>query len=59
MRRLWKGRLVLKGILDKENARIAREGGVDGVIVSNHGGCQLDGAVVPLGVLPAIAGTCR
>jgi len=55
MRRLWQGRLVLKGILDKEDARIARESGVDGVIVSNHGGRQLDGAVAPLRVLPAIA----
>ncbi|MBI4190000.1 MAG: alpha-hydroxy-acid oxidizing protein [Betaproteobacteria bacterium] len=54
MRRLWKGRLVIKGILDKEDARIARESGVDGVIVSNHGGRQLDGAVAPLRVLPGI-----
>ncbi len=54
MRRLWKGRLVLKGILDKNDARIARESGVDGVIVSNHGGRQLDGAVTPLRVLPGI-----
>ncbi len=38
MRRLWKGRLVLKGVLDPADARIARESGVDGVIVSNHGG---------------------
>ena len=54
MRRLWKGRLVLKGVLDKEDARIARESGVDGVIVSNHGGRQLDGASAPLRMLPAI-----
>lgn len=54
MRRLWKGRLVIKGILDKEDARIARENGVDGIIVSNHGGRQLDGAVAPLRVLPGI-----
>jgi L-lactate dehydrogenase (cytochrome) len=54
MRRLWQGRLVLKGILDQEDARIARESGVDGVIVSNHGGRQLDGAVAPLRVLPGI-----
>ncbi len=38
MRKLWKGRLVLKGVLAPEDARIARESGVDGVIVSNHGG---------------------
>ena len=54
MRRLWKGRLVLKGILDKNDARIARESGVDGIIVSNHGGRQLDGAIAPLRVLPGI-----
>lgn len=55
IRRLWKGRLVVKGILDKDDARIARESGADGIIVSNHGGRQLDGAVAPLRVLPAIA----
>src|SRR5258708_22612248 len=55
MRRLWKGRLVLKGVLDPEDARIARESGVDGVIVSNHGGRQLDGAAAPLRALPAVA----
>ncbi len=54
MRRLWKGRLLLKGILHKDEARIARESGVDGVIVSNHGGRQLDGAIAPLRVLPGI-----
>ena len=55
MRRLWKGRLVVKGILDQDDARIARESGADGIIVSNHGGRQLDGAVAPLRVLPGIA----
>jgi L-lactate dehydrogenase (cytochrome) len=55
IRRLWKGRLVVKGILDKEDADIARESGADGIIVSNHGGRQLDGAVAPLRVLPGIA----
>lgn len=55
VRQLWKGPLVLKGILDEEDARVARDLGVDGVIVSNHGGRQLDGAVAPLRVLPAIA----
>jgi L-lactate dehydrogenase (cytochrome) len=54
MRRLWKGRLVLKGVLDPEDARIARESGVDGVIVSNHGGRQLDGAMAPLRALPGV-----
>jgi L-lactate dehydrogenase (cytochrome) len=55
IRRRWKGRLVLKGILDKADARRARELGIDGIIVSNHGGRQLDGAVTPLRVLPGIA----
>jgi len=54
MRRLWKGRLVVKGILGKDDAKIARECGADGIIVSNHGGRQLDGAVAPLRVLPGI-----
>ena len=54
IRRLWKGRLVLKGVLNKDDARIARRSGVDGIIVSNHGGRQLDGAAAPLRVLPAI-----
>jgi L-lactate dehydrogenase (cytochrome) len=59
MRRMWKGRFVLKGILDADDSRIARESGVDGVIVSNHGGRQLDGATAPLRVLPAIAAQAK
>ena len=55
MRRLWKGNLVLKGVLNKEVARIARSSGVDGIIVSNHGGRQLDYSAAPLRVLPGIA----
>jgi L-lactate dehydrogenase (cytochrome) len=55
MRQLWRGRLVVKGVLDPEDARIARESGVDGVIVSNHGGRQLDGTVAPLRALPRVA----
>jgi len=54
MRRLWKGKLVVKGLLDKDDARIARASGADGIIVSNHGGRQLDGAIAPLRVLPGI-----
>lgn len=54
MRRLWKGKLVIKGILDKRDAVIAREHGCDGIIVSNHGGRQLDSASSPLRVLPGI-----
>ncbi|OGA50087.1 MAG: alpha-hydroxy-acid oxidizing enzyme [Betaproteobacteria bacterium RIFCSPLOWO2_12_FULL_62_13] len=55
IRRLWKGNLVIKGILSREDARLARESGADGIIVSNHGARQLDGAIAPLRALPAIA----
>lgn len=54
MRKLWNGRFVVKGILDPQDAARARDAGVDGVVVSNHGGRQLDGAVSPLRMLPAI-----
>ena len=50
----WQGRLVVKGIVSPQDVRIAREHGVDGVIVSNHGGRQLDGTVSPLRVLSAV-----
>ena len=55
IRKRWHGKLALKGVMNKEDARIARESGVDGVLVSNHGGRQLDGTVSPLRVLPEIA----
>ena len=54
IRRQWRGRLVLKGILAADDARLAADQGVDGIIVSNHGGRQLDGAATPLQVLPGI-----
>ena len=54
IRRRWKGRLVLKGILHQDDALRAREHGADGIILSNHGGRQLDGAVSPLQVLPGV-----
>jgi L-lactate dehydrogenase (cytochrome) len=54
MRARWKGRMLLKGILATADARKAREIGMDGIFVSNHGGRQLDGAVSPLQVLPEI-----
>lgn len=54
IRRQWKGALVIKGILSAEDAVMARHRGADGIIVSNHGGRQLDGAVAPLRVLPEI-----
>lgn len=54
IRRRWPGRLVLKGILSERDARRAVALGADGVIVSNHGGRQLDGAATPLEMLPRI-----
>ena len=55
LRATWRGPLVLKGILSPAEAREAVERGVDGVIVSNHGGRQLDGAIAGLDALPRIA----
>ena len=54
IRKLWKGPLVVKGVLSPEDARIAREVGVDGIVISNHGGRQLDAAAAPMEMLPAI-----
>ena len=54
IRRLWKGRLVVKGILHPDDARQAIDRGAEAIVVSNHGGRQLDGAVAPLQVLPEI-----
>jgi L-lactate dehydrogenase (cytochrome) len=54
IRRRWKGPLVIKGILARQDARLAREAGADGVIVSNHGGRQLDSAIAPLQALPEV-----
>ncbi len=54
-RRLWPGNFVIKGIMHPEDALRAVELGVDGLIVSNHGGRQLDRAPSPVEVLPAIA----
>lgn len=50
----WKGPIVLKGILDADDAREAAKAGVDGIVVSNHGGRQLDGAPSTARALPAI-----
>ena len=54
LRRTWKGPLILKGILHPSEAKIAVDHGVDGVIVSNHGGRQLDGAAATVDALPAV-----
>lgn len=53
-RSLWSGPILLKGVLSAEDARRAVEHGIEGIIVSNHGGRQLDGAPASLEVLPEI-----
>ena len=54
LRRCWKGRLLLKGVLDVEDARQAVGVGADGIVVSNHGGRQLDSVAASIAKLPAI-----
>jgi L-lactate dehydrogenase (cytochrome) len=55
LRSRWKGRLIIKGILDSDDAREAITSGADGIVVSNHGGRQLDGALSTARALPRIA----
>jgi isopentenyl diphosphate isomerase/L-lactate dehydrogenase-like FMN-dependent dehydrogenase len=55
LRGIWRGPLLLKGVLHPEEAKAALDHGIDGVIVSNHGGRQLDGAVASIRALPAVA----
>jgi len=55
VRSQWEGPLIIKGILDPGDAREAATNGVDGIVVSNHGGRQLDGALSSARALPAIA----
>jgi L-lactate dehydrogenase (cytochrome) len=52
---LWPGKLIVKGILDVEDARSAVKSGASALVVSNHGGRQLDGAPSSISVLPAVA----
>ncbi|NJN50410.1 MAG: alpha-hydroxy-acid oxidizing protein [Gammaproteobacteria bacterium] len=54
IKRRWNGKLILKGVMDTEDARRAADTGADAVIVSNHGGRQLDGAPSTIDVLPEI-----
>ena len=51
---LWGGKLILKGILDAEDAKLAAACGVDAIVVSNHGGRQLDGTVSSIHALPEV-----
>ena len=55
IKKRWGGKLILKGIMDEEDARLAVESGADAMIVSNHGGRQLDGAPSSIKALPSIA----
>jgi len=55
IRSLWPGKLIIKGILDVEDARLATKCGADAIVVSNHGGRQLDGAPSSIAMLPKIA----
>ncbi len=55
IKKRWGGKLILKGIMDEEDAHLAVESGADAMIVSNHGGRQLDGAPSSIEALPAIA----
>lgn len=54
LRQMWKGPMILKGIMTKEEAVLAADHGMDGVILSNHGGRNLDYAVAPLEILPEV-----
>jgi L-lactate dehydrogenase (cytochrome) len=54
VKRLWGGKLILKGILDAEDAKIAAATGADALVVSNHGGRQLDGTVSSIRGLPEV-----
>ena len=54
IRQRWGGKLIIKGIMDAEDARLAVDSGADALIVSNHGGRQLDGAQSSIEALPAI-----
>ena len=54
VKKQWGGKLILKGIMDVEDARLAAASGADAIVVSNHGGRQLDGAPSSIAALPAI-----
>jgi len=54
IRDLWPGKLIVKGVLDPEDAEVAAKAGVDAIVVSNHGGRQLDGAPASIRALPYV-----
>jgi len=55
IKKIWPGKLVIKGILDPDDAKMAVKLGADAIVVSNHGGRQLDGAPSSISALPAVA----
>jgi len=55
IKKRWGGKLIIKGVLDPEDARLAADSGADALVVSNHGGRQLDGAISSINALPALA----
>ncbi|MEK8045203.1 alpha-hydroxy acid oxidase [Ideonella margarita] len=55
IKKRWGGKLIIKGVMDLEDARLAAQSGADAVIISNHGGRQLDGAPSSIEALPSIA----
>jgi L-lactate dehydrogenase (cytochrome) len=55
IKKIWPGKLIIKGILDVDDAKTAVKLGADAIVVSNHGGRQLDGAPSSISALPAIA----
>lgn len=57
IRSLWKGKFIIKGILSVDDAKRSVDAGADGIVVSNHGGRQLDGAASSISMLPRIADT--
>jgi len=59
VKKLWGGKLVVKGILDAEDAKLAASTGADAIVVSNHGGRQLDGTVSSIRALPEIAAAVK
>ena len=54
VRERWPGKLLVKGVMDAEDARLAANAGVDAIVVSNHGGRQLDGASSTIAALPSV-----
>jgi len=55
LRSVWRGKLIIKGVLSAEDAKLAVKAGGEGVIVSNHGGRQLDGVASTISILPSVA----